>query len=1398
MSRRINHHEWTHDQYSHDPSMTIPFTIEAQLQAYSSENDRYELLWHAWKQNKRWLVKLLDLAFSSFPGYSNHDASHADTVLHNIERILGEERIRSLSASDSFMLLHTAYVHDIGMCITATDRKNAIKDSQFNKMLDKFEQSSDPAVQNCARALRRTSYEPLPDRESANYQEKCRGLNEEKLQVYYALTYALAEYHRSNHGDKAKRRLEELIENPDKLGGGFSMSGVPMRIFLSIAACAGLHTTWGFAPILELPWEDSGYALDQIHPRFVAVMLQLGDALDLDNDRFHPLMLDYVGNMSRTSQLHYDKHKAIRCLQITPSEIFIEASCPDQEVLHLVRQSCDCVEALLKEASYHWAEIVPPEVHGCLPTMLPPTLLINGKNIPKELVSCRFNISQERAFRLLEGSNLYGSEFAFLRELLQNSLDATKLQCWRDYQNSLSWQDGAEAAQENELELLRYLETWRYPVEIVLTVAAMQESDGAILRTPGEVKAADERQEHYTYGVWLELRDSGVGITQKDLDSISKVGTSHERKEDDILQMPASLRPTGKFGIGLQSVFMVNNRFSCRTRARNEETYHITFTSATGGRDGYINVEPIDERAAIPYGSTFEVFIPYYKKSDDRDYLNIWSGEDPFDATDRRDLPLMSAEDLQAQLISYVDDILGERLFPICVRANNGFSSVERHGLKESPQDSCASEASSQDSHQPRQLLYTRNSCKKWSAEEKRANLCWGLHDKAQLCWGPQGEDSMSYSLEGGDVYWFDLKNCKFYVWSAQKKVFACLGAARFLNAPDLQESSEPENIRLSPKGIGVFYKGMRLSISSTTDNDMELLEYVDIKDAPTGKILQLNRDEMTKEGEEYLREEIYPAVMDTASRALHDFAKRDLVKNGKRDLASKVKELFFPSKDRLLSAGSSRSIAEIEHRSARMVSLILLAYFAKTTVQARTRLPACALTQSSFSLTQDKCIWEELLQQCADWLEEDKVNLDPPRWNRELLWVRTFEDTEDIRRDVDQDWRTIADVLSNRAKYAVLSMRESTRHEWKHSLCRVEVTRADNSIRGIDYRNIPEVLERSRGKILYEKFTDYFARWMLHHIPTAESYTYLSDETMPGNIRINLLTREPVNEVFLNDDMKYLLLKKAAKRYQTFRASRFSTLAWEGFGCLVMQDIRTDVCQVDCGFATSMCHPNMILPILGSDLDRILRFGALSDDVTKRFWKQVQRIEEIILQWDSVEHGITSLKEERATAFEREHRIQLDSMTLDEFFAQEFYDLESDIRERIEAWLDENFYVDTDSSSDMDGFFDTLGEDGKQCWEDYVKAAVLSSYAKDIYIRTAFAPEKKEQLIKELWDDRPVKQKGLLEELQHKGKHALPQEIADRLYRALIDKMLGCVQTLAQHSFEKKQRNIYYDFVSM
>ena len=128
--------------YAYDKKMRMTYTIEQHLKMYADsepEMEHYKVLWHAWNQNKRWLSQLLEWTLSSFTTYSYHNASHAETVIHNIEKILGTERIRELSALDCFMILHTAYMHDIGMSISSAERESMMQDEKFIEMVEYLE-----------------------------------------------------------------------------------------------------------------------------------------------------------------------------------------------------------------------------------------------------------------------------------------------------------------------------------------------------------------------------------------------------------------------------------------------------------------------------------------------------------------------------------------------------------------------------------------------------------------------------------------------------------------------------------------------------------------------------------------------------------------------------------------------------------------------------------------------------------------------------------------------------------------------------------------------------------------------------------------------------------------------------------------------------------------------------------------------------------------------------------------------------------------------------------------------------------------------------------------------------------------------------------------------------------
>lgn len=337
----------------------IPLTIERRLKAYTEcerHIERHEILWHEWNHNKRWLTQIQELILPSFPSYSRHDSSHSEAIIHNIEMLLGEENIRELSATDCFAILHTVYIHDIGMCITHADREEILKNKEFYEYLQNLCEGSNSDFNEYARILLQECF-----KKEGTEEEQLQYILESKLKVYYAVIYLIGEFRRKEHGEVSEKRLVSWIDNPEKLGIGFSTIDIPNRLFYIIASCAAAHTKWDFQEILKLRQEDSGFVLDYVHPRLIAVLLQLGDALDLDNNRFHPLTEEFLGKMPKESSVHWRKHKAIRRLRITNEKISISADCKNQDELRLVRMECDMIQDILKNATFYWSVIKPKE-----------------------------------------------------------------------------------------------------------------------------------------------------------------------------------------------------------------------------------------------------------------------------------------------------------------------------------------------------------------------------------------------------------------------------------------------------------------------------------------------------------------------------------------------------------------------------------------------------------------------------------------------------------------------------------------------------------------------------------------------------------------------------------------------------------------------------------------------------------------------------------------------------------------------------------------------------------------------------------------------------------------------------------------------------------------------------
>ena len=191
----------------------IPLTIERQLELYSKceeHTERHEVLWHEWNHNKRWLIQLQQLILPSFPSYSKHDVSHSEAVLHNIEMMLGEENVKQLSATDCFVILHTVYIHDIGMCITHDERKDILKNKKFQEFLMKLWDGNSEEMGYYASVLLGKDKE-----NGEKYKNDIDTVLSRNLQVYYAIIYLISEFRRRSHGEVSQQRLLNWINEPD-------------------------------------------------------------------------------------------------------------------------------------------------------------------------------------------------------------------------------------------------------------------------------------------------------------------------------------------------------------------------------------------------------------------------------------------------------------------------------------------------------------------------------------------------------------------------------------------------------------------------------------------------------------------------------------------------------------------------------------------------------------------------------------------------------------------------------------------------------------------------------------------------------------------------------------------------------------------------------------------------------------------------------------------------------------------------------------------------------------------------------------------------------------------------------------------------------------------------------
>lgn len=535
----------------------ININIENRLKEVAMLNPEYDGLWSTWNLNKQTMQPILNAIIKDYPHYSLHDNSHSDSILSNIERLLGEERIKILSPTDLWLILHVAYLHDFGMVITDSKMITIWKSNEFQQFIEDQRNENDEDSKKAANTIlnikniSETEYNTWP------------------LEVKNAITVLLSKYCRKYHGSMSKDYiLDKDIWSLDLGHNGL----VKKRLINVIGEISVLHTK-AFDDILRLPKTSNGYKNDYMHPRFVSCMLRVGDVLDLDNGRFNEYAVQIFGTFPKESYNHYKKHESTKHVLVRPESIEVEADCPDGAVYRETRKWFESLKDEIENLQLHWNDIAPDEF-GRPPKLSSCRLLRNGTIDIYGLSELKLHISQSKTFEILEGSSIYESKLACLRELIQNAEDASKIQLWRDIKKGIYYcHHGINREKVIKNTLTPFdIPSWIYDIYTIKV----------------DIEKTDANN------VRVAILDHGTGISIDSLRSICNVGQSYFIKKDlraEIESMPVWLRPTASFGIGLQSCFMATNQFTIVSKADSSEALRIIFES--GKEEGYVNTEII-------------------------------------------------------------------------------------------------------------------------------------------------------------------------------------------------------------------------------------------------------------------------------------------------------------------------------------------------------------------------------------------------------------------------------------------------------------------------------------------------------------------------------------------------------------------------------------------------------------------------------------------------------------------------------------------------------------------------------------------------------------------------------------------------------------------------------------
>lgn len=518
-----------------------------------------------------------------------------------------------------------AYMHDLGMLIQGKELENDWNSESFQNYLENCKDSSDDSLKQAARHVSGVEW--------VNPAEKNWSVS-----VYRDVILLASEFYRRKHPERSKD-----IPLQNDFGKYFNVviSGdgrLPPRIQDVIGKIFFSHGI-DFDEILNILEPVDSLFGYEFHPRFIAVMLCLGDLCDLDNGRFNKVSMEVFGELTKNNYVHYYKHESVNSFVLKKDLIAVNFDIKNKRIKKDLQNEplfsklnpkeqqkelqdvCDrilletqnwlgWIEELVKNIKLHWDKLSMEHIET-FSLSLTYKILVDGNETISSKKNMRFSFSDEKAYELIESYSLYNNRFVFIRELLQNSVDALKRRFWTDIKSG-RWDHFLQNAPKDKDGNIDYQ-----------NIQPFDFSDISVFDYYKVFMKIEHQPEEETARFIIE--DNGTGISKEDLQE-RILRTGMRGRDKTVEEMPDWLRPTSSFGIGLHSVFGVSDSIFIRTRTSPDQpVYNINMHSRKN--DGYVFMSLADDQnmkfCHSPIGTNMDIDINVKKLDSFYDEYNF-------------------------------------------------------------------------------------------------------------------------------------------------------------------------------------------------------------------------------------------------------------------------------------------------------------------------------------------------------------------------------------------------------------------------------------------------------------------------------------------------------------------------------------------------------------------------------------------------------------------------------------------------------------------------------------------------------------------------------------------------------------------------------------------------------